>query len=430
MINLAELLRPKTLADFVGQEHVVGKGLALPLSIQNQNLHSMVFWGPPGSGKTTLAKIIAQQTDYNFIALSAVLDNLAKVREAVGFAKREQPKKTILFVDEVHRFNKSQQDAFLPHVENGTICFIGATTENPSFELNRALLSRLKVYVLKKLTNDNLLTILNKGWETLEKHFKQQVSLPSALRQHLIIHADGDARCLLNTLQLIYDQTVNDAVQEVDKIHLSRVLGHSPKAFDKQGEHWYNLISALHKSIRGSAPDAALYWYCRILAGGGDPLYVARRLLAIASEDVGNADVRALPLALAAWQTYERLGQYEGERAIAHACVYLACAPKSNAIDQALKKAKAFVSKSPSYPVPIHLRNAPTQLLRDQKYGSDYRYAHDEAEAYAAGESYFPEELKAVQFYHPTQHGLEQKIKIKLDYLKELDKKSQSKRYT
>jgi putative ATPase len=431
--SLAERIRPEGIEAVFGQQHLLSPGKPLYQAIQGKNPHSMILWGPPGCGKTTIAKLLSQHKNFLFIKLSAVLDNLQNVRSAIQQAKAVKPKQTILFIDEVHRFNKSQQDAFLPHIEDGTIIFVGATTENPSFEINRALLSRCQTYTLKALEDNALEQSLANGKKHLEQENKITITFEPDAEKLLISGCNRDARRLLNVLELSFQMSnqseENATVLEINTEVVQQALGAKVANFDKGADIWYDQISALHKSVRGSSPDGALYWCCRMLAGGCDPLYIARRLLAIASEDVGNADPRALPLALSAWQTYERLGAYEGERAIAHACIYLACAPKSNAIDVALKEAKKLVQQNEDYEVPLHLRNAPTKLMKDLKYGEGYRYAHNEPDAYASGESYFPKELEGTQFYKPTERGLEIKIKEKLQRLKQLDQKSSQKRW-
>jgi putative ATPase len=418
---LAERLRPHTLADVVGQTHLLGPGKPLRLAFDSGKLHSMVLWGPPGVGKTTLARLTAQAFGADFIAISAVLSGVKDIRDAVERARMNQRagRATIVFVDEVHRFNKAQQDAFLPHVEAGLFTFIGATTENPSFEVVGALLSRAQVYVLKSLTPDELEHLLQRALAELPG-----LKLAEGVGKLLAAYADGDARKLLNLLEQLDTAARTAQVEEVDTAFVENALAQSLRRFDKGGEAFYDQISALHKSVRGSDPDAALYWLVRMLDGGADPRYLARRLIRMASEDIGLADPRALRLALDAAETYERLGSPEGELALAEACLYMACAPKSNAAYVAYNAARAFVQDNPSSEVPIHLRNAPTRLMKELGYGRAYRYAHDEPEAYAAGERYFPESLPEQQFYQPTPRGLEGKIAEKLAYLKRLDEEA------
>ncbi len=428
---LADRLRPQSLNDYVGQEHITGDGKTLNQAIQNQSLHSMVFWGPPGTGKTTLAKIIANSVRAHFISLSAVLSGVKDIREAITQAKQWQLQgdKTILFIDEVHRFNKSQQDAFLPYIEDGTIYFIGATTENPSFELNNALLSRVKTYVLKSLTVDNLKMVIKAALKNDLQLKQLNIKIDETSLELLAQVSDGDARRALNFLEIASDLAEPDPASATDNTVacfinqqiIEDVTSQSLRRFDKGGDLFYEQISALHKSVRGSNPDAALYWFARMIDGGCDAIYIARRVIRMASEDIGNADPRGLQLALDAWQTYERLGSPEGELAIAQAIVYLASTAKSNAVYVAYKAAMLDAANSASLDVPEHLRNAPTQFMKQLGYGRDYRYAHDEEDAFAAGESYFPETLGERQYYHPVARGLELKIKEKLDRLRELN---------
>lgn len=425
---LAARLRATNLEEYVGQEHLLGKGKPLRDALEQGALHSMVLWGPPGVGKTTLAKLLANVTHAHFETLSAVLSGVKEIRQSVEIAKQQLAygKSTLLFVDEVHRFNKSQQDAFLPYIEDGTFIFIGATTENPSFELNNALLSRARVYVLKPLDENALKKLVNRALTETKGLANRALTLPEESLQLLLTAADGDGRRILNLLENAADLVDDRGI--ITPHLLQDLLANSLRRFDKGGEAFYDQISALHKSVRGSNPDAALYWLCRMLDGGCDPLYLARRILRMASEDIGNADPRALNLCLAAWDVQERLGSPEGELALAQAVVYLACAPKSNAVYKAYNNAKAIAKEYGSLDVPLHLRNAPTKLMKKLGYGEEYRYAHDEPEAFAAGEDYFPEELMPQQFYIPTSRGLEAKIKEKLAYFKELDKNSTRKR--
>lgn len=426
---LAARLRATSLDEYAGQEHVLGPGKPLREALEQGALHSMIFWGPPGVGKTTLAKLLAQVSDAHFETISAVLSGVKEIRQSVEMAKQQAAqygRRTILFVDEVHRFNKSQQDAFLPYVEDGTLIFIGATTENPSFELNNALLSRARVYVLKSLDEAAMRKLVQRALTEEKGLGKQSLSLPEESFQILLAAADGDGRRLLNLLE-----NASDLVEDGGEIGielLQNLLGDSRRRFDKGGEAFYDQISALHKSVRGSSPDAALYWYARMLDGGCDPLYLARRVVRMASEDIGNADPRALTLCLNAWDVQERLGSPEGELAVAQAIVYLACAPKSNAVYMGFKAAMREAAEHGSLEVPLHLRNAPTKLMKELGYGEEYRYAHDEPDAYAAGEDYFPEELEPRRYYEPVPRGLELKIRDKLAHLASLDAASPRRR--
>ena len=418
---LAEKLRPRTLDEVVGQQHLLGSGKPLRLAFEAGKPHSMILWGPPGVGKTTLARLMAQAFEAEFIASSAVLSGVKEIREAVARAEavlQQSGRRTILFVDEVHRFNKSQQDAFLPFVEQGLITFIGATTENPSFEVNGALLSRAAVYVLQPLTTAELAELVARGVSKSLFLF----TLSEAARDSLVAYADGDARRLLNLVEQVSTAAEQTKRTEVDDEFVKQTLTQSLRRFDKGGDAFYDQISALHKSVRGSSPDAALYWLTRMLDGGADPLYMGRRLIRMAVEDIGLADPRALRVALDACETYERLGTPEGELALAQAALYLAVAPKSNAAYVAYNRAREVVRNDQSRPVPEHLRNAPTKLMKDLGYGREYRYAHDEPGAYAAGESYLPDGMPAPGLYEPTDRGLEAKIADKLTHLRQLDR--------
>ncbi len=429
---LAARMRPTNLAQYIGQSHLLGENKPLRVAIEQGYLHSMILWGPPGTGKTTLAEVIAHYANAEIERLSAITSGVKDIREAIEKAKKHQyaGRRTILFVDEVHRFNKSQQDAFLPHIEDGTVIFIGATTENPSFELNNALLSRSRVYKLRLLEPEEIAQVIEQALTDKERGFGNlSFDFPNEVKTHHVSMTGGDARITLNYLEILVDlaEENSQGAKVITKESLAEVVGEKVSRFDNKGDLWYDLISAFHKSVRGSDPDAALYWYARIINAGGDPLYVARRLLAIASEDVGNADPRGMQIALNAWDCFTRVGAAEGERAIAQAAVYLACAPKSNAVYTAWSCAKHDAQAKPDFEVPVHLRNAPTRLMKEMGYGKDYRYAHDEPNAYAAGESYFPEEMQDTQYYFPVKRGLEIKISEKLAFLEQLDKDSKQK---
>ncbi|KGY11967.1 recombination factor protein RarA [Vibrio tubiashii] len=431
---LAARMRPETLDQYIGQQHILGQGKPLRRALEAGHIHSMILWGPPGTGKTTLAEVAANYANAEVERVSAVTSGVKEIRAAIEKARENKMagRRTILFVDEVHRFNKSQQDAFLPHIEDGTVTFIGATTENPSFELNNALLSRARVYKLTSLAKEDILLALQQAISDPKRGLgKVSANFADNVLDRLAELVNGDARMSLNYLELLYDMAQDDPQGDkaITLQLLVEVAGEKVSRFDNKGDIWYDLISAVHKSIRGSNPDAALYWSARMIVAGCDPLYIARRLLAIASEDIGNADPRAMQVALSAWDCFTRVGPAEGERAIAQAIVYLACAPKSNAVYTAWKQALNDAHNEPEYEVPPHLRNAPTSLMKDLGYGSEYRYAHDEPGAYAAGERYLPPEMVGTRYYHPTNRGLETKIGEKLDYLASLDAKSPQKRY-
>ena len=430
---LAARMRPSSLDEYVGQNHLVGAGKPLRRAVEQRQLHSMILWGPPGVGKTTFARLLANLGELNFETLSAVLSGVKDIRAVVDRAKDRKNtdgSDTLLFVDEVHRFNKSQQDAFLPHIEDGTFIFVGATTENPSFELNSALLSRTRVYVLKNLADDELLELLDRAL-SCEQGLNGQFSVDQPVLEMIAAAAGGDARRALNILEVATDLAEPDSCghDRISSVHLEQVLQTSLRRFDKGGDVFFDQISALHKSVRGSDPDGSLYWLCRMLDGGCDPLYVARRLVRIASEDIGNADPRALQLAMDAWQAQERLGSPEGELALAQAVTYLAMSPKSNAVYNAFNQCMADIRSDPDYEVPVHLRNAPTKLLKSMGHGSEYRYAHDEPDGFAAGESYLPEAIHQRRYYQPLSRGLEIKLAEKRDRLDEKNRSSAQKRY-
>ena len=424
---LAEALRPKSLAEVIGQEHLLGPGKPLRLAFESGKPHSMILWGPPGTGKTTIARLMADAFDAQFIALSAVFSGVKDIKEAVQRAQEAlatSGRRTILFVDEVHRFNKAQQDAFLPFVEQGLLTFIGATTENPSFEVIGALLSRASVYVLHSLSESELGQLFDRA----AKRALAELSFDARARERVIGLADGDARRLLNLLEILQTAAASAAVKNIDGEFVQNAVARNLRRFDKGGDAFYDQISALHKSVRGSNPDASLYWLVRMLDGGADPLYVGRRMVRMAVEDIGLADPRALRVALDACETYERLGSPEGELALAEAAIYLACAAKSNAVYVAYNRANDFVKEDESRPVPLHLRNAPTKLMRELSFGKDYRYAQDEPGAYAAGENYFPEDMPAVKWFEPSDRGLEEKIRERLAYLRGLDQEAKRKK--
>lgn len=431
---LAARMRPRNLDEYIGQKHLLAVGKPLRRALEQHHLHSMILWGSPGIGKTTLAELMAKYGEAEVLQLSAVTSGIKEIRAAMDKAQEHHSmgRKTLLFVDEVHRFNKSQQDAFLPFIENGTVIFVGATTENPSFELNNALLSRARVYRLTALTADDIEAVLDQALNDKERGLgNANLQFEPGVKRMLAEFVQGDARMSLNFLEILSDFAEPDAqgVRRIDVALLAEVTGEKIARFDRQGDLFYDMLSALHKSIRGSSPDGGLYWYARLLQAGCDPLVVARRLLAIASEDVGNADPRAMQIAVDAWDCFTRVGAFEGERAIAQAVVFLACAAKSNAVYTAFSAAKEAAAREPNAEVPLHLRNAPTKLMQSMGHGKEYRYAHNEVGAYAAGECYLPEQLADEQYYFPTDRGLEKQIGEKLRYLAELDAKSPLKRY-
>ncbi|OXY83078.1 replication-associated recombination protein A [Oceanimonas doudoroffii] len=428
---LAARMRPERIEHYLGQQHILGPGKPLRRALEGGHCHSMILWGPPGTGKTTLAELAAHYCDAQVERVSAVTSGVKDIRAAIERAREHKlaGRRTILFVDEVHRFNKSQQDAFLPHIEDGTVTFIGATTENPSFELNNALLSRARVYLLKRLETADVEAMINQALNDQRGLAGQGIELAEGVQRALAELVDGDGRKALNYLELLADMAEeHNGVRRIDKALLAEVTGERLARFDNQGDLYYDLISAIHKSIRGSNPDAGLYWYARMVTAGCDPLYIARRLLAIASEDIGLADPRAMDVALAAWDCFTRVGPAEGERAIALAIVYLACAPKSNALYTAWKAALKDARELPDFEVPVHLRNAPTKLMKELGHGTEYRYAHNEPGAYAAGETYLPEAMIGRRYYEPNERGFEKKIQAKLDYLSKLDEQAGNKR--
>jgi putative ATPase len=428
-VPLAERLRPRTLAEVIGQEHLTGEGMPLRIAFDSGKPHSMILWGPPGVGKTTIARLMAHAFESDFIALSAVLSGVKEIREAIERAQVNRDnlnRRTILFVDEVHRFNKSQQDAFLPHVESGLVTFIGATTENPSFELNNALLSRASVYVLKPLDEVALGALLERAGAAANLDSRLSGNDGELAKARMINMADGDGRRLINLVEQLAIAADSSGIKSIDTKFVESVLARAAKRFDKGGDNFYDQISALHKSVRGSDPDASLYWFCRMLDGGADPRYLARRMIRMATEDIGLADPRALDITLSAADVYERLGSPEGELALAEAIIYLAIAAKSNAVYKAYNEVRAFIAQDESRPVPMHIRNAPTKLMKTLGMGKDYRYAHDEEEGYVAGENYLPDGMKRPDWYRPTERGLEAKIREKLAHLRELDGKSKS----